>query len=329
MKAAVLKAPEKIELEDRSSGEPGSGEAVVKVLYAGIAGTDLRIYKGILKARLPLVLGQEFVGRVENTGEDVKGVSEGDIVVIEPVLRCGRCEYCLSGRYNLCEKLEVLGVTIDGGFVERIVLPEYALYRIPEGVDAREAVLINPAAVAFHDVKRARISFGDTVCILGGGPIGLSALQFAAGCGAEVMLIEPNEFRRQFAEKNLKVEAVGPEDLDGLTDKMDAVIEASGNPDALNLSARIVRKGGRIAVAGAYGAETSLNFSLMVRKDVQLHGVWLYPNMFPRVMEALSRGKINLRPYITHEFMFEEIIKAFETALSKEAIKVLLNLAKS
>jgi len=326
MKAAVLKAPEKIEFEERNVGKPDSNEVVIKVLYAGIAGTDLRIYKGILESKLPLVLGQEFVGRVEEVGSAVENLFEGDIVVVEPVLRRGRCEYCLSGRYNLCEKLEVLGVTTDGGFAERIVLPEYALHRIPGEVDVKEAVLVNPAAVAFYAVKKAKVSFGDRVAVLGGGAIGLSAVQFAARQGAEVVLIEPDEYRRHFAEKHFNVEAVAPEDVDVISGKIDVVIEASGNPEAVSSAVEIVKKGGRIAVAGAYGAETNLNFSFVVRKDIEVHGVWLYPNIFRKVIEALSKRKINLRSYITHEFRFEEIESAFKTALSGEAIKVLLSL---
>lgn len=325
MKAAVLKSPEKIEFEERNIREPSSNEVIVKVLHAGIAGTDLRIYKGILKSKLPLVLGQEFVGKVKEVGDTVKYFSEGDVVVIEPVLRCGRCEYCLSGRYNLCEKLEVLGVTTDGGFAEEIVLPEYALHRIPERVDVREAVLVNPAAVAFYAVKKAKASFGDRVAVLGGGVIGLSAIQFAAGQGAEVVLIEPVENRRHFAEEHFNVEAIAPEDVDELSGKMDAVIEASGNPEAIGSAIEIVKKGGRIAVAGAFGAETKLNFSLMVRKDIEVHGVWLYPNIFRKVIDALDKKRINLKQYITHEFKFEEAENAFKIAFSNEAIKILLN----
>ena len=324
MKVAVLKAPERIEFEERDTREPDSNEVIVKVLYAGIAGTDLRIYKGILKPKLPLVLGQELVGKVKETGDMVDNISEGDTAVIEPVLRCSRCEYCLSGRYNLCEGLEVLGVTTDGGFAEEIVLPEYMLHRIPEGINIKDAVLVNPAAVAFYAVKKAKISFDEKVAVLGGGPIGLSAVQFALRQGAEVVLVEPEEYRRHFAERHFNVETLSPEDADDLSGKIDAVIEASGNPEAIGSATEIVKRGGRIAVAGAFGAESKLNFSLIVRKDIEMHGVWLYPNIFKRVIGVLDRGKINLQPYITHEFEFEEIENAFKTALTEGAIKVLL-----
>jgi len=325
MKVAVLKSPGNIEFEERDLREPGSNEVTIKVLYAGIAGTDLRIYNGILKPNLPLVLGQEFVGEVKEVGSGVEDFSEGDFVVVEPVIRCGKCEYCLTGRYNLCDELKVLGVTTDGGFAEEIVLPEYTLYKIPEGVDVREAVLVNPASVAFYAVKKARVSFGDRVAVLGGGPIGLSAIQFAAGNGAEVVLVEPVEKRRVFAEKHFDVKAVALEDAAELSGRMDAVIEASGNPSALNTAVEIVKKGGRISIAGAFGEECRLNFTPVVRKDLAIHGVWLYPNIFRKVIDALERKKISLKPYITREFRFDDIEEAFKAALSDEAVKVLLN----
>lgn len=325
MRAAVLKAPKKIEFEERSRREPLSNEVILKVLYAGIAGTDLRIYKGVLKSNLPLVLGQEFVGEVKEVGSGVDEFSVGDIVAVEPVIRCGKCEYCLTGRYNLCDELKVLGVTTDGGFAEEVVLPEYTLYRIPSGVDVREALLINPASVALYAVKKAGVSFGDRVAVLGGGPIGLSALQFAARQGAEVVLVEPLEKRRVLAERHFGIKAVAPEHVSEFSGGVDAVIEASGNPSALNSAIEIVKRGGRIAVAGAFGEECRLNFASVVRKDLVVNGVWLYPNIFKKVIDALVKGKIDLKSYITNEFRFGDIRKAFEAALNPESVKVLLS----
>lgn len=232
--------------------------------------------------------------------------------------------HCLTGRYNLCDALKVLGVTTDGGFAEEIVLPDYTLYKIPESVDVREAVLVNPASVAFYAVKKAGVSFGDRVAVLGGGPIGLSAIQFAVGNGAEVVLVEPVEKRRVFAERHFDVKAIAPEEAAELSGKMDAVIEASGNPSALNTAVEIVKKGGRISIAGAFGEECRLNFTPVVRKDLVINGVWLYPNIFRKVIDALERKKISLKPYISHEFGFDDIEEAFKAALSDEAVKVLL-----
>jgi len=324
MRVATLISPREIIFEERDLRELKHNEVRIKVLYAGIAGTDLRIYSGILKPNLLIVLGQEFVGEVKEVGDSVEEYSKGDLVVVEPVIRCGRCEYYLTGRYNLCNELKVMGVTTDGGFAEEVTVPAYTLYKIPDSVDVREAVLINPASVAFYAVKKAGVSFGDRVAVLGGGPIGLSAVQFAVGSGAEVFLIEPMEKRRAFAEKNFGIKALSPEDAKELSGRMDVVIEASGNPSALNTAVDIVKKGGKIAIAGAFGEECKLNFTTVVRKDLVISGVWLYPNIFRKVIDTLERRKISLKPYITHEFRFDEFKEAFETALSEDAIKVLL-----
>ncbi len=324
MKVAVLKALEKFEFEEREDPRPKPEEVVVRMRYAGISGTDIRIYKGRLKARLPMVLGQELVGEVEEVGGNVRQFSEGDIVVVEPVIRCGRCEYCLTGRYNLCNELKVLGVTTDGGFSEKLVVPEQTLHAIPEELDVKTGVLINPFSVGFHAVRKARATLGEQVVVLGGGPIGLSASLFATMQGAEVVLIEPNEFRRRIAEKYFDVRAMSPELADELSDSADVVIEASGSSEAISTAVKIVKKGGRIAVAGAYSQDSSLNFSLVVRKDVEILGVWLYPNIFGRVIDVLKERKVDVKQLITHEFKFEEIAKAFETASNGEVFKVVI-----
>jgi len=325
MKAAVLVSPGKIVFKERDIKEPGPYEVLLRVVYAGIAGTDLRIYKGVLTPKLPLVLGQEFAGLVEDVGSSVKGFSRGDFAAVEPVVRCGRCEYCLSGRYNLCEKLKVLGVSTDGGFAQKIVLPEYMLHRIPEGVDPKEASLVTPAAVALYALQRAEVSFGDRVAVLGGGAIGLSALQFARAQGAEVVLVEPLKKRRALA-KALGIDVLTPEEAtESLSGRADVVVEASGNPAAVSSAIEIVKKGGRVSMAGAFGEMGNINLMELVKKDIRISGTWLYPNVFGKVIQALAKKKINLKSYITHEFRFNDIEKAFDKAQSEEALKVLLD----
>lgn len=325
MKAAVLVSPGKILFEERDIKKPGPHEVLFKVAYAGIAGTDLRIYNGVLTPELPLVLGQEFAGVVEDVGSSVKGFSRGDFAAVEPVVRCGRCGYCLSGRYNLCEKLQVLGVSTDGGFAQEIVLPEYMLHRIPEGVDIKEASLATPAAVALYALQRAKASFGDRLAVLGGGAIGLSALQFARVLGAEAVLVEPLKKRRALA-KALGIEALTHEEAaESLSGCADVVIEASGNPAAVSSALEIVKKGGTISIAGAFGEVGKINLMNLVKKDLSIRGTWLYPHVFGRVIQALAKKKINLKSYITHEFKFNDIEKAFDKAQWEEALKVLLD----
>ncbi|NJD99683.1 alcohol dehydrogenase [Thermococcus sp. LS1] len=327
MRAAVLTSPKNIEFEERKTKPLEPDEVLVKVLYAGIAGTDLRIYNGTLSAKLPIVLGQEFVGEIREVGEKVDGFSKGEYVVVEPVLRCGRCEYCRSGKYTLCENLKVLGVNADGGFAQEIVVPDYALHKIPKNVDIREAALVTPAAVALYAINKAKVSFGDKVAVLGGGAIGLSALQFAMASGCDVVLVEPLEKRREFAERVFDVEAISPEEAArAYPNAMDVVIEASGNPLAVNTAIEIAKKGGRIAIAGAFGKPGNVTLASIVKKDLEMQGVWLYPNLFGKVIEALEERKIKLAPYITHEFKFDDIKTAFEIAQSQDAIKVMIKM---
>ena len=176
MRAAVFLGKEKIEIRDVPIPEIGEDEALVKVAFTGICGTDLHIYKGHLPVDVPRILGHEISGEVVSVGRNSHGIREGDRVVVEPNFSCGRCTYCRIGRKNLCKYKVRLGVDIDGGFAEYVKVKADSLWKLDDSISLEEGALVEPLSVAVRAVNRAGLNVGSTVAIIGAGPIGLLTL---------------------------------------------------------------------------------------------------------------------------------------------------------
>jgi len=332
LRAVVLTAPEKLEVADRQPSEPQKNEVAVRVRAAGIGGTDLRIYKGVISAKLPLVLGQEFSGTVEKVDGDVKGFSAGDRVCVEPVVRDNTCEYCKSGIYTLCSGLKVFGIQLDGGFSESISVPKYTLHKLPDRTTFEEGALVVPAAVALYAFSRAGSIKNPSVAIIGGGPIGLCALQIAKFSRAtKVLVSEPLDSRRALASKlgATKVSKPDQQDFTAAVNELtsgngfDLVVEATGIPESVDAALASARRGGTVVFAGAFGKPAQLNMANIVRKNLDVKGSWLYPNKYGEALKLISDSRIAVKDLITHRFKLEEASKAFEVALSPDASKVI------
>ena len=173
MKAGTYVSPKQVEMTEREIPIPKADEALIKVSYGGICGTDMMIYHGLHpRAKAPLILGHEFSGVVEKVGEN-QHVKKGDKVAVEPLLSCGKCAACRNGQMHVCEKLRYIGIDKNGGFAEYTTIPVNRLHVLPESVTEKEAAMLEPLAVAIHTVRRSKLLVGDTVAILGAGPIGL------------------------------------------------------------------------------------------------------------------------------------------------------------
>ncbi len=336
MKIAVLQKPCDIELREVEApklvADFDVNSVLVKVRACAISGTDLRIYRGIVRTKYPIILGQEFSGVVEDYGEEVENISKGERVVIEPVVRCGKCSYCKIGLYTLCDNVRVLGVNADGGLAEYVKVPEYAIHRIHNNLSLEEASLTVPVAVALYAIKRAHVGIGDNVVVFGAGAIGLSALQLARLSGADkVAVIEPVASKRKLAEKLGAYETFSPKEITGESmrkdlGKINVVIETSGSVDALHRSINIADKKGRIVVVGAYGKEALLPTDLVVRKDLTILGSWLYPHVFQEALSLIAKRLISVKEYVSSKYPLIRIKDAFEEALKPETIRVLIDL---
>lgn len=329
MKAVVLSSPGTLNVEERSPRQPGPGEVSLRVKAAGIGGTDLRIFGGLISTKLPLVLGQEFSGIVEETDRSSR-FKRGDQVAVEPVVRDGTCDFCRKGLYTLCGSLKVLGIHLDGGYAESVVVPEYTIHRLPNETSFEEGALVVPAAVAKYAVSRAGSLSGLTVAIIGAGPIGLCALQLARLEGASSMLVsEPLEARASLARDfgASQVTTPSPDKFSTAVSEathgegFDVVIEATGNPEAVDMALQAARRRGTVVFAGAFGKPAQVGVSNIVRKDLVVKGSWLYPNEYSKTLDLVKKGKVNLKGLVTRRFRFAEAGDAFAAARDPSTIK--------
>src|SRR6185503_12145807 len=189
MIAAVLHAPRDLTIETRAPLAPGAGEAVIRVESAGLCGTDYRIWNGDRAVAYPRVMGHELVGRVLALGSGVSGLSLGGKVAIEPNYSCGTCPLCREGNKNLCLSRTTVGIDVDGCFAEVARVPERCCWPAPAGVADEDLLMTEPLAVVVRAVARTTVRAGESAAVVGGGTLGLLALQVLRGRGARVLVV--------------------------------------------------------------------------------------------------------------------------------------------
>ena len=236
---------------------PPVGHVQVRVAFVGLCGTDLHIAHGHMdrRVRTPLVFGHEMSGTVESVGTDVEGWTAGDLVTVMPLLWDGTCPACQGGNSHICQNLTFIGIDSPGALQALWNVPAQTLVRLPAGTDLRIAALVEPVAVAVHDVRRGQVERGSRVVVLGGGPIGTLIACVARDLGAELVVIEPDGARRELV-RELGFTAPDPAERDVATwveqwtdgAGADVVFEVSGAPAAVALMTGLARVRGRIVV---------------------------------------------------------------------------------
>jgi len=337
MKAAVLYAPYKILIKTVERPAIKNDEVLVKVEAAGICGSDLHAFRGKHPfVKLPRILGHELSGEVAEVGKDVKEVNVGDRVVVEPVIPCGSCIACVMGRYNVCKSLKVSGAHVDGAFAEYLKAPSNRIYKIPDDLSFDDATLIEPYAVATHIVKRSGVRVGDTVAVLGAGPIGLCVLQVAKLAGAKTVVItDIVDYRLQLAKKlgaDVTINSGKEDPVEIVKDAtngegVDVAIEAVGVPSTVQQALKITRPFGQVTIAGFFeDPNVKVDVLSVIAKELHVVGSRLYWLDFKTAIDLVSKGKIDVKSIITHKFPLEEAQKAFEIFDQKiqNAVKVLL-----
>jgi len=334
--AAVTTAPGEIEIRPEADPSPESGEVVVETLATGICGSDLHLFTGDHPyAHFPLAQGHEAVGRIVDLGPGVDAALEGALVAVEPTLECGECQECRRGAYNRCERLEVVGVQRDGSLAGRFVTRAAKTHRVAEDDDPARWALVEPLAVACHAVDRSRVTDGDVVAILGAGVIGVSIALAASRRSPEaIVVVEPDALRRRrIAELGLGT-AVPPEDAGAAVAALgpsgaDAVFEATGVPEVLGDSHRLVRPGGTIVVVGQGSGSFSMPLIVMTRKELTLVGTRNSASDFPAAIELLADSPGFVRSVVTHRFHPRAAAEAFGelTTPGTPALKILLSYA--
>lgn len=332
MNALVLHGVGDQRLEKIPSPRPGPGEVLVRVGSCGVCGSDIpRIFeKGTYQ--FPTVCGHEFAGTIAAVGAEVKKYSVGDRVTVFPLIWCGKCPTCRAGRYAQCHHYDYLGSRSDGAFAEFVVAPERNLVRVPEGVSLEEAAMTEPAAVAFHAMKRAGgCKAGETVAIFGAGPIGLLVAQWARTMGAgQIILFDLVDEKLTLGkslgfESCFNVHEVHPvhkvHELTG-AEGVEISVEAAGCPPTLLNALASAKREGRVVLLGNPSADVTLPAELIshiMRREVQIVGTWNSDfsdageqDDWREVLNAVAEKRIDLKPLITHRVGLAESIAALE-----------------
>src|SRR5689334_799070 len=337
MRAAVLTGIRQVRLEERPEPQARAGWVVVRVESASICGTDSHQYDGRIDTPFPRVPGHDFAGRVESVGDGVDPAVIGAPVAVKPSLPCGECADCVAGRLADCPRKKLMGLWSDGCLTEKVAVPVVNLVPRPDGVQAWQASLLEPLAVGLNTVDRLRIVLGETVAVLGQGPIGLALTRLCALSGAGRLIVtdardEPFEVARGYGASDcINVRSTDPRqailDLTGGTGA-DIVIETSGFPASSAMVLDVVRKEGKVAHIGWANDLPPLPVIPIMAKTLTVFGVGGNGGrgQYERSQELVRSGRIDLEPMVTHRFGLNDIAEAFETAASKAggAIKVVV-----
>jgi len=340
VKGVLFRNAKEVSVEELPNPKPERDEALIKVKYAGICGTDIHVYRGEHPtAKYPLVPGHEFVGQlVEMNTDKETDLKAGDYVLVQPIKSCGVCDLCIQGRDNVCSKLTILGVHDFGCFAEYIKVPARKVYRLPDGVDLRLAALTEPLAVAVHDVRASNLKVGQTVLVIGGGPIGVLIAMVAKLNGAsKIVITEVNKYRIKFAE-DLGFTVINPTE-DGLLPKLldqtdgkgfDIVYEVSGTRPGAELMTQAAKIGGTILIVGVASDKYPVDVGSIMAKELEIKGVRIHSQInFAAAIEILKSGVMNdmLVKLITHEFPLDRAEEAIKFSIEdQEHFKVLIKI---
>lgn len=335
MKASVYLGPEQVGLQEIEEPTLADGQVMIQVARAGLCGTDLHIYQGHMDKRvqIPLVMGHEMCGEVVDVRGDVSA-KIGDRVVVEPTVSCGTCAACRRGHRHICQNLNFLGIDSPGAFQAYWAVPADRLHHVPPELDDDAGALIEPLAVAVHDVRRAQVELGDRAVVIGGGPIGMLVAMAARLDGAEVVISEVNPFRVEKA-KTLGFEAVNPTEVD-LVDYVnewtdgagvDLVFEVSGHPAGAQVMTELLRVRGKVALVGVHASPPAVDLHKFFWRELSLVGCRVYePIDFERAIRLAAAGTLDVKALITDTLPLADAGKGFEQMLSGGAVmKVLLN----
>lgn len=312
---------------------PQSDEVVISPRYTGICGTDILVWHdGHSRAAPPVILGHEFSGEVIEVGEGVRDIRAGDLVTVEPLLPCGRCERCEAGAYNQCGSLRLLGVDVDGSLAPRVHAPASQVLVLPEGVDALAGAFVEPTAVVCHLLRRmGPLRAGGAVFIAGGGPIGLIAAEILLSRGHAVLIGESNEYRARVAEMlGAQVASSFAEAEDRARDQGIPVvgcIDATGAPGALAACIRIAAPGASVGVVGLSSEEPVVDVTAVISKELDLHGSRVYTRVdFEEAISVIASGTLSLDRLTSRIVPFERGIADGFEAIAHRApvVKILI-----
>lgn len=334
MKTAVMLGIGKMGFEEREITKPKDDEVLVKLEYVGICGSDLHYYEsgaiGDYVVKPPFVLGHEPGGTVVEVGKNVSHLKVGDRVALEPGKTCGHCEFCKTGRYNLCPDVVFFATPpVDGVFQEYVAHEADLCFKLPDNVSTLEGALSEPLAVGFHAAIQGDAHLGQKAVVMGAGCIGLVSMMALKARGvSEVYVVDIMEKRLQ---KALELGADGvingaEEDVEERMKELtkgagaDLVVETAGTEITTRQAISVAKKGANIVLVGySRTGEMTLPMSLALDKELTFKTVFRYRNIYPMAIEAVAQGKVNLKGIVTDIFDLDDVQNAMDHSVNNKA----------
>jgi 6-hydroxycyclohex-1-ene-1-carbonyl-CoA dehydrogenase len=340
MKAAVFHGPNQpLKIEEVETPKIEAHEILVKIAACGVCNTDAHyIDHGVPTFKAPpMILGHEPSGIVEEAGKDVKNFKAGDRVLIPPVFSCGYCDNCRLGRENICFNMVMLGNHMNGAYAEYTKVPAKDCQHLPDDLPLEESSIIADAiSTPFHAVKnRARVRPGDSVVVFGCGGVGMNVVQVAAASGASVIAVDIVEKKLEIAKRLGAQHTINAKDKEdkallkeirALTGGgADISIEAIGNPKTIELGPASVKAGGCHCQVGYTHHNVPVNAGRLMFREIEIKGsLGCRPVDYPKIIEMVRTGKIQLEPVVTHRFPLEEINDAFELLRKGQSLRSII-----
>lgn len=334
-KGAFMRGTDKMIIKEIEVPEVGEKEVLVQLEYVGICGSDVHYFHhgncGAYKVNLEedYMLGHECAGTVVEVGAKVKDLKVGDKVALEPGITCGQCEFCKAGKYNLCPDVIFLATPpVQGCYEEYIAFPENMCFKLPDNMTTKEGCLIEPLSVGFHAANQGDVQVGESVVILGAGCIGLVTLLACKAHGAgNIIVTDIVDARLEKAKELGATHVVNSKEVNVLEEiarltgekGADKVFETAGSPITIAQTPFVVKRGGTITLVGISAQEEiNYNFAQIMDKEATIKSVFRYRNIYPKAIEAVSAGTIDVNGIVTHEFDLDHIQEAFEEAINNK-----------
>ncbi len=343
-RAVFMTGLNRMEIREIPMPSPKEKEILLKIEYVGICGSDVHYLEqgriGGFVVDGDFILGHECAGTVVQTGPGVASLNAGDRVALEPGCTCGKCEFCKSGKYNLCPDVRFLATPpYNGCLMDYITFPEDMAFRLPDKISTKEGALIEPLSVGMHAAKQGSVTLGSSVTILGAGCIGLVTLLSCRAFGAtDLFVVDVLPKRLEYAKKlgaTHVINALEENPVQAIQDRTggagtDIVIETAGSAKTISQTPYIVKRGGRIVLVGMAAQDViEYDFSKIMAKEASIQSVFRYRNIYPQAIKAIEKGIIDVSGIVTHEFDFEETPRAFDFVIhnKQDVVKAVIKVS--
>ncbi|MGH9623465.1 MAG: galactitol-1-phosphate 5-dehydrogenase [Bryobacteraceae bacterium] len=345
MQALLLPEYGRLEMTETPMPRPAPDEVLIRVQACGICGSDVHGYDGSSGRRIPpIVMGHEAAGTVAAAGSEVRDLHEDAAVTFDSTIYCGECAFCRRGETNLCSRREVLGVSTpeyrrNGAFAEYVTVPRRVVHPLPQSIPFAEAAMVEPLSVAVHAVSLAQVPENGTALVMGAGMIGLLVLQALREAGARAVYVaDIDDSRLKLAQRLGATATINAKTADAVAevrrltgDKgVDLALEAVGSTPTIETAIESVKKGGTVVLIGNVVSKAEMPLQAVVSRQIRLQGSAASAGEYPKAIDMLARGAVNVKPLISMIAPLAEGPQWFERLHAREAnlMKVILTPGK-